>query len=126
MAALRHTIVFVSDMARFVAFYHDVLGLTVRFESAKWTEFETPGSTLALHLADAPSDAAATSADAIPAGQCQLSFAVDDLDAFHRGKWSPKAFPACNRLKKRSLVEAWPGMPILMVCRSGWGTREKA
>ncbi len=84
MAALRHTIVFVSDMARSVAFYHDVLGLTVRFESAKWTEFETPGSTLALHLADAPSDAAAISADAIPAGQCHLSFAVDDLDAFHR------------------------------------------
>ena len=56
----------------------------LRFESAKWTEFETPGSTLALHLADVPSNAAAISADAIPAGQCHLSFAVDDLDAFHQ------------------------------------------
>ncbi len=84
MAEFSHAIIFVSDMAQSVAFYRDVLGLTVRFESAKWTEFETPGSTLALHLADAPSDAAAISADAIPAGQCHLSFAVDDLDAFHR------------------------------------------
>jgi lactoylglutathione lyase len=84
MPKFTHAIIFVRDMARSLAFYRDVLGLTVRFESAKWTEFETPGSTLALHLADAPSDAAAISADAIPAGQCHLSFAVDDLDAFHR------------------------------------------
>ena len=83
MAEFSHAIVFVSDMARSVTFYRDVLGLTVRFESAKWTEFETPGSTLALHLADVPGNTAAISADAIPAGQCHLSFAVDDLDAFH-------------------------------------------
>ena len=84
MTELSHAIIFVSDMARSVAFYRDVLGPPVRFESAKWTEFETPGSTLALHLADVPSNAAAISADTIPAGQCHLSFAVDDLDAFHR------------------------------------------
>ncbi len=84
MTKLSHAIIFVSDMARSVAFYRDNLGLPVRFESAKWTEFETPGSTLALHLADVPSDAAAISADAIPAGQCHLSFAVEDIDAFHQ------------------------------------------
>ena len=84
MVELSHAIIFVRDMARSVAFYRDLLGLPVRFESAKWTEFETPGSTLALHLADVPSNAAAISADAIPAGQCHLSFAVDDLDAFHQ------------------------------------------
>jgi lactoylglutathione lyase len=87
MSELSHTIVFVRDMARSVAFYRDLLGLPVRFESAKWTEFETPGTTLALHLADVASDgmtiSASADADAIPAGVCHLSFAVDDLDAFH-------------------------------------------
>ena len=119
MTELSHAIIFVSDMARSVAFYRDVLGLPVRFESDKWTEFETPGSTLALHLADVPNNAAAISADAIPAGVCHLSFAVDDLDAFHQ-KCSPGASAACNRPKKRTSVESWPGMPIPMGCRSGW------
>lgn len=83
MTELSHFIVFVSDMARSVAFYRDVLGLPVRFESPKWTELDTPGSTLALHLADVPSKSV-ISPDAIPAGQCHLSFAVDDLDEFHQ------------------------------------------
>jgi lactoylglutathione lyase len=84
MPELSHTIIFVTDMARSVAFYRDLLGLPVRFESAKWTEFGTPGCTLALHLADVSSNTAAISADAIPAGQCHLSFAVEDIDAFHQ------------------------------------------
>ena len=54
MLEFSHAIVFVSDMARSVAFYRDILGLPLRFESPEWTEFETPGSTLALHLADGP------------------------------------------------------------------------
>ncbi len=83
MLKFSHAIVFVSDMARSIAFYRDVLGLPLGFESAEWTEFETPESTLALHLADVPGNAAAISADAIPAGQCHLSFAVEDIDAFH-------------------------------------------
>jgi lactoylglutathione lyase len=84
MVEFSHAIVFVSDMARSVAFYRDLLGLPIRFESAKWTEFETPGSTLALHLADVPGNAASISANAIPAGVCHLGFDVDDLDAFHQ------------------------------------------
>lgn len=83
MPSFSHTIVFVSNMARSVAFYRDVLGLPVQFESDKWTEFETPGCTLALHLADVPAQKS-PSPDAIPAGVCHLSFAVDDLDAFHQ------------------------------------------
>ena len=83
MDALSHTIIFVRDMARSVAFYRDVLGLPVRFESPKWTEFETPGCTVALHIADVPGQAPC-SPDAIPAGVCHLSFAVDGLDAFHQ------------------------------------------
>ena len=57
MVEFSHAIIFVSDMARSIAFYRDVLGLPLRFESPEWTEFETPGSTLALHLADDSSSA---------------------------------------------------------------------
>lgn len=82
MVGSNHAIIFVSDMARSVAFYRDVLGLPLRSESPKWTEFKTPGTMLVLHLADAPSGKM-ISADSIPAGQCHLGFAVEDLDAFH-------------------------------------------
>jgi carbon storage regulator CsrA len=78
-----HAVVFVSDMARSVAFYRDVLGLPVRSESPEWTEFEMPGNTLALHLADGPGPANFPQG-AAPAGQCQLGFTVEDIDAFHQ------------------------------------------
>jgi lactoylglutathione lyase len=81
MLKFSHSIVFVSDMARSVAFYRDVLGLPLRFESPEWTEFDTPGNTLALHLADGP---ATPSKSTAPAGQCQLGFSVEDIDAFHQ------------------------------------------
>jgi len=78
MLKLTHAIVFVSDVARSVAFYRDILGLPLGFESAEWTEFETPGSTVALHLADGPS---VPSQSMAPAGQCQLGFSVEDSSA---------------------------------------------
>ena len=81
MLKLTHAIVFVSDMARSIAFYRDVLGLPLGFESPEWTEFETPGSTLALHRADGP---APPSESMALAGQCQLGFSVEDIDAFHQ------------------------------------------
>ena len=81
MPEFTHAIVFVSDMARSVAFYRDIFGLPLRFESPEWTEFETPGSTLALHLADGP---ATPSQSMAPAGQCQLGFSVEDINAFHQ------------------------------------------
>ena len=49
---IQYSILFVSDMQRAVAFYRDVLGLPLRFESPHWTEFATEGASLALHLAD--------------------------------------------------------------------------
>ena len=81
MPQFTHAIVFVSDMARSVAFYREILGLPLRSESSEWTEFETPGSTLALHLADGP---ATPSQSMAPAAQCQLGFSVEDIDAFHQ------------------------------------------
>jgi lactoylglutathione lyase len=83
MAEFSHAIIFVSDMARSTAFYRDVLGLPIRFESPEWTEFDTPGSTLALHLADG-SNPARFWQNSIPAGACNLGFTVEDIDAFHQ------------------------------------------
>jgi lactoylglutathione lyase len=45
-----YVMVNVSDMNRSVAFYRDTLGLSVKFESPGWSEFQTGATTLALHL----------------------------------------------------------------------------
>ncbi len=74
MKKLDYAIVFVADMSKAVAFYRDVLGLPLRFESPHWTEFANDGSTLALHPASADS----------PAGTAQLGFHVDNLDQWHQ------------------------------------------
>jgi len=49
---LGYAIVFVRDMKRSVAFYKEVMGLPLRFESPGRTEFSTQGATLALHASD--------------------------------------------------------------------------
>lgn len=50
------------------------IGLKLRFQSPSWSEFDTGGTTLALHLASPEH----------PAGTCQLGFGVVDLDRFYR------------------------------------------
>ncbi len=80
---VNYAIVFVSDMARSVAFYRDVIGLQLKFESPGWAEFETDGATLALHTAHEPSDTAGDS-DSMPAGRCRPGQQVPDLDEFHK------------------------------------------
>jgi lactoylglutathione lyase len=82
MLEFGYAVVFVSDMKRSIEFYRDVLGLPLRFESQEWTEFDTSGTTLALHHTDAPSTADEHK-DENPAGQCHPSFTVDDIDAYH-------------------------------------------
>jgi lactoylglutathione lyase len=78
---LSYTIIFVSDMAQAVTFYRDVVGLPVRFESPSWTEFNTEGSTLALHASEAgPKRDPARHW----AGQCRPGLSVPDLDQFHQ------------------------------------------
>lgn len=78
---LSYAIVLVSDMARAVTFYRDVVGLPLRFESPSWTEFNTEGATLALH-------ASQTGPKRDPeqhwAGQCRPGLSVPDLDQFHQ------------------------------------------
>ena len=75
-----YAIVFVSDMKRSVAFYRDVIGLPLKFDSPEWSEFATDGATFALHR----SEPAGPQEDSeLPAGRCRPGLSVPDLDAFH-------------------------------------------
>lgn len=80
---IHYAIVFVSDMDRSVAFYRDILGVPLRFQSPGWSELATEGATLALHLAESP-PASEDPRELEPAGSCRWGFGVPDLDAFHR------------------------------------------
>jgi catechol 2,3-dioxygenase-like lactoylglutathione lyase family enzyme len=79
---LSYAIVFVSDMARSVGFYRETVGLQLRFESSHWTEFDTGGATLALHLEEG-APAGEPPRREVP-GHCRPGFAIADLDAFHQ------------------------------------------
>jgi lactoylglutathione lyase len=93
-----YVMVNVSDMQRSVVFYRDVLGLRLRFESPRWSEFETGVTTLALHAAT-PAAAAETAATPQPprapiAGTCAIGFTVTDLNSAYldlqkRGAYFP-------------------------------------
>ncbi len=80
---LNYAIVFVTDMKRSVAFYRDVLGVPLKFESPGWTEFATDGATLALHAAETAA-AGTANAEHLPAGRCRPGLSVPNLDEFHR------------------------------------------
>ena len=75
-----YAIVFVADMEDSVAFYRDVLGMPLRFQSPGWTEFDTGGATLALHATriNDPEES-----ELVP-GRCRPGLNVPDLDAFHK------------------------------------------
>jgi predicted enzyme related to lactoylglutathione lyase len=69
-------------MKRTVAFYRDVIGLTLRFEALHWTEFAMEGVTLALNLSDLGSPAA--NKQHSPAGRYRPGLSVPNLDEFHK------------------------------------------
>lgn len=73
---IEYAIVFVSDMSKAVAYYRDVLGLPLRFESPGWTEFASEGATLALHASELTDREE-------PPGSVRIGFNLPDLDAFH-------------------------------------------
>ena len=77
---LSHAIVFVQEMERSVAFYRDVVGLPLRFQSPAWSEFAAGGATFALHLAENAGPGPAPE----QAGACRPGFSVPDLEAFHQ------------------------------------------
>jgi lactoylglutathione lyase len=74
--ALAYAIKYVESMQDAVRFHRDELGLKLRFESPHWSEFETGGTTLALHLASLEH----------PPGTCELGFRVADIAAFYAQK----------------------------------------
>lgn len=80
---IQYLIVFVRDMRRSIAFYRDVLGLPLKFESPEWTEFATDGATLALHRSEDP-DTGPDDLERVPAARSRPGLQVADLDAFHR------------------------------------------
>lgn len=83
MKKLNYAIIFVSNMERSIAFYRDVLGLPLKFDSPEWTEFDTAGTTLALHATPAaPLEGAG--AKPSPAATCHPGFVVPNLGEFHR------------------------------------------
>lgn len=80
---INYAMVFVSDMDRSVAFYRDVVGLPLKFQSPGWSEFATEGATLALHSSGEDVAASGNTASG-QAGSCRPGFGVGDLDAFHQ------------------------------------------
>jgi len=75
-AKLTYAIKFVADMDKAVAFYRDAFGLTVRFATPSWSEFDTGPVTLALHPAS----------DRNPPGATQLGFSAPDLPAIYAAR----------------------------------------
>lgn len=75
-----YTMVVVSEMARSVAFYRDLLGIPLKFESPDWTEFLTGATTLALHGGGLAPDPAAKGNGDKYAGTCSIGFNVEDVD----------------------------------------------
>ncbi|MFI4933127.1 MAG: VOC family protein [Caulobacterales bacterium] len=72
-ASFSYAIKFVSDMDKAVAFYRDTFGLTLKFATPFWSEFDTGAVTLALHPAS----------ERNPAGTVQLGFSAPDLPGLY-------------------------------------------
>ena len=76
---LDYTMVMVSDMSRSVAFYRDLLGLPLKFESPDWSEFATGTTTLALHGGGVKQERP-TGDPSKAAGACSIGFNVAEVD----------------------------------------------
>jgi len=73
-----YLMVTVSDMARSIRFYRDTLGLSLKFESPQWSEFQTGSTTLALHGGGKPRSEQL--GEGMTAGTCSMGFNADNLD----------------------------------------------
>jgi lactoylglutathione lyase len=74
-----YTMAMVSDMNRSVAFYRDLLGLKLRFQSPGWTEFDMGTTTFALHGAMPAAGVRIQSEEPI-AGTASIGFGVENVD----------------------------------------------
>lgn len=75
-----YTMIVVSDMQRSVEFYHDKLGIPLKFQSPDWTEFATGATTLALHGGGVPQSHEPSQDPTQFAGACSIGFSVEDVD----------------------------------------------
>lgn len=75
-----YTMVMVSDMNRSVKFYRDILGFKLRFQSESWSEFETEGTTLALHGGAKPNPQPAKEVQDHWAGTVSIGINVSNLE----------------------------------------------
>ena len=75
-----YTMIMVTDMKRSLHFYRDILGFRVRFESEFWTEFDTEGTTLALHGGARPNPEAAKVKEEKLAGTVAIGLNVSNLE----------------------------------------------
>ena len=73
--ALDYTILVVDDLDRSVAFYTDVLGLTLAHRAGAYAQFDTGTCRLALY------ERAAMDALVGPGATFEIGFKVDDVDA---------------------------------------------
>jgi catechol 2,3-dioxygenase-like lactoylglutathione lyase family enzyme len=71
---MQYAIKFVADMGKAVKFYRDTLGLQLKFQSPRWSEFLMGETTLALHPASEKN----------AAGKVELGFTVADVEVFYR------------------------------------------
>ena len=97
-----YLMVTVSDMSRSVHFYRDKLGLSLKFESPEWTEFETGKTVLALHGGGTPNTSATSLAS--KAGTASIGFEVDDLQREFtelKGKGVEFVMPPTDRGEER-------------------------
>src|SRR5271170_7606570 len=92
---LSYAIEFVADMHRAVAFYRDVVGLPLKFESPGWSEFSTEGATLALHVSEVPGSER-DDMHKVPAGRCRPGLSVPNLDEFHQ-RMTEKNVPCAQK-----------------------------
>jgi len=75
-AKFTYAIKFVADMDKALAFYRDTFGLTVKFATPFWSEFDTGEVTLALHPAS----------EGNPAGTVQVGFTAPDLPQIYAAR----------------------------------------
>lgn len=75
-----YTMIVVSNMDRSVEFYRDKLGISLKFQSPEWTEFDTGSTTLALHGGGVPDQAPPAGDPSKRAGACSIGFNVEDVD----------------------------------------------
>ena len=75
---MSQVIVYVSDMGKSIAFYRDLLGLKLTSESEQWSEFDTGGFHLALHVSNHLDEVQGEIR--VPAGNAELVFEVEDIE----------------------------------------------